>query len=382
MINFLHVAFWFCILVPAYVFVGYPALLALGALFYRRSVRTASDYEPTVSILIAAYNEEANIERSIRSALNQDYPAEKLEVIVGSDGSTDRTGCIVAEWCCRDKRVRLLDLPRAGKAMTDNALVAAARGEIIVATSAFAFAEPAWVRNIVRVFSDSGVGCVTSHARMVNSRASGVSAVESSYFQYEFFLRNLETKLGILCVSNGASNSFRRSLYQAIPAGGDLDNLVPLHAVAAGYRVVHEPDAWVYEEVIDEQQQQLRARTRQISKSLRDILRFSTLLNPLKHPRTAVVLWSHRLLRWGTPLFLVVAFVLNAALALSGGLYAILFFVQLTIYVVGWVVIRLGKRFRLPGILSLVGSFVTVNIAMTRGMWNVFTGHEIRQWRE
>lgn len=382
LIRVSEILFWLCVLTPIYVFFGYPALLNLLTLFFEGKPRVDLSYEPIVSIVIAAYNEERTIERAIRSALDQDYPADKLEVIIGSDGSTDSTNAVVAEWCKRDERVRLLALPRQGKALTDNSLVAAARGEIVVATSAFAFGNPNWVRTVVRSFSEPTIGCVTGPDRMVNPHVSSVARSEASYFHYEFFLRCLETKLGIFALSNGASNAFRKRLYRAIPPSADVDNFVPLQVIDQGYRVVHEPDAWVFEEVTERSGDQLRTRTRQISRSFRDLLRFPELLNPIRHPGIAFSLWSHRLLRWSTPLFLLAAFALGAVLAPSSAFYRCILFVQIVSYAACLLAYLIGERMRLPRLLSLPASFLVVNLAMIRGTWNVFSGHEIQRWRE
>lgn len=376
----LKLVFWICVLVPVYVFVGYPVLLWTIRHFYRRPVQRSNSYQPTVSITIAAYNEESNIRRAIQSALGQDYPKDKLEIIVGSDGSTDCTAEIVKSFSTQG--VRLLDLPRSGKASTDNALIAAAHGDIVISTSAFAHAEPSWVRTIVSNFADPEVGCVTGADRMVNREVSSTSRSEVTYWSYEWWLRTLESDLGILCVSNGACLAFRRSLYQPIPPSSDVDNMVPLLVIQQGYRVIHDVDAWVYEEAISSPAEQLRNRTRQVSKSMWDILRMSRLLNPLRYPGVAFSLWSHRLLRWSTPLFLCGVFLSCTALAIPYFTYRVLLAVQLAFYLVACFLLFAGHHLTLPRWLSLPASFLMVNIAMARGLVNVIRGHEISMWRD
>ncbi len=372
-----QIVFFFCLAVIVYEVAVYPLLLSLLARWRPRR-HLVQDIEPTVTITMAARNEAGKIRSKLDSILALDYPRGKLEVIVGSDGSTDETVKVVEEY--PREIFRVLDLPRSGKATVNNHMVAQARGEIVVDTTSSGYFEPDFLRVIVRHFADREVGCVTGEISMQSPDDSGVTQFEGAYFRYEWRLRQLESALGVLCVSNGGVLAFRKDLYDPIGPSSDVDNMVPLMVVGKGYRVLHEPRARTMGEPwIADHAAQLKGRVRQVTRSQQDIFRAAPLLNPLRHPAIAWVLWSHRLLRWWTPFFALLLFVANLFL-LDQAFYLLTFLAQLVLYALA--VVGRFKPERTAGsrLLSAPATALNVALCFVMGTINAARGKQIVTW--
>lgn len=372
----MDVLFWVCVGLIGYVYVGYPALLWLLTRFYRRRVRQAH-ITPKVTIAIAAYNEEAIIARRIENCLALGYPPDRLEILIASDGSTDQTADVVRNFA--HQGVKLLELSRRGKALSDNALVEAAIGEIVVTSSAAGHFPPDFLRKLVRNFADPEVGSVTGVFRASNPDASSTSANESAYWRYEMWLRHLESQLGILAITGGVCLGFRRELYKPLSPSSDADNMVPLHTLAARKRVIFEPEAIAYDEAIVTPEQQLWNRIRQVTKSQRDTFRVPQLLNPLRHPGSAFSLWSHKLLRWWTPFFAIGALLANLFL-LHYPFYWLTLLLQVLFYLAAGAGYLLERRARVPRLLTWPANLSLIHLAFLIGTLNVLSGKQIRAW--
>ncbi len=371
------IVFWISVGVIFYVYAIYPLLLKVLTLFSRKRTRVLKAF-PRITIAIAAYNEETVIGQRIENCLALDYPKDRLEIIVASDGSTDYTAEIVKGYS--EQGVKLLDLSRRGKALADNALIEAATGEVIVTSSAGAVFSPNFLRKLASHFADSEVGTVTTAFGSSNETASETARTESKYWRYEMKIRQMESDLGILVTAGGACMGFRPEFFKPLEADSDTDNMVPLYTVDAGKRVVFEPGSVVRDEVIASPSEQLRSRVRQVTKSQRDILRHYPLLNPLKHPKTAFSLWSHKLLRWWCPFFAILALTSNAFL-LDRSLYKVTILLQVGLYVAattGVIGMKVGASMRR---LTIAANFVVANLAFLLGTLNVIRGKQIHFWQ-
>lgn len=368
--------FWIFIALIMYAYLGYYSILKLAAAFRTMEHRTL-DYTPSVTLTMASRNNAAPLKAKIDNILSLDYPPDKLEVVIGSDGSTDETVAMVRGFA--SNRVRVLDLPWAGKATANNAAVAAARGEIIIDTSSGGWFEPHFIRTVVRHFIDDKVGAVTGENRFVNAD-NQVENTEGAYWRYEFSMRGLESSLGLLAVSNGAVLAWRRTNYRPIHSTSDVDNMVPLQTVTAGLRVIHEPEArCLGEEVISSLKGEVKARIRQVTRSQQDIFRGLFQLGLIKRPQWAWVLISRRLCRWWVPLFIIGAFVTNLALV-GRPLYTLLFLCQLAAYGLGaWGLARPGAG-PLSRAAGLAATFLAVNYAFFRGTINAARRKRIAIW--
>lgn len=372
-------SFWIALGAIFYVYLGYPFLLFLISLV-RKQIVLDDLITPPVSILIAAYNEEERISRCIDSCLKLDYPKDKLEILVGSDGSTDRTQEVVEGY--REQGVKLLVFSRRGKALADNELIKACQNDIVVTTSAGSLFEPNFLKALVRSFADPTVGVVTGKVCFspFGRRETPTSMSEGVYWRYEMLLRGLESRVGILAVSAGAGLGFRKEIYEPLKPSSDADNMIPIHARVKGFRVVYEPSAVVHDEVIASADQELKDRIRQVTKSLRDTLDGLQRLHPVEHWDIFFSLLSHKILRWLTPFFLLIALISNVFLV-QIRFYQITLLMQFAFYAaagIGIIAERLfGVSFRF---LAIPANFCIVNSAFLAGVLNVLRGQQMPAW--
>ena len=368
--------FWSAIGMIVYVYVGYPAVIFLLARLRPRPVRRAR-HEPSVSFVVAAYNEAGSIARKLENTLALEYPTDRLEIIVVSDGSTDATEDVVRSRFA--PRVKLLALRgRRGKTLSQNEAVAAARGEIVVFSDATTVYESGCVRALVERFADPEVGCVTGH---VVYRTDGDAAVDrgrSTYWGYETFLRWHESVFASVLGAAGCCYAVRRRLYTPLAADVISDVAQVIHVLDQGYRAVVAEDAVVVEPpesgtIGDE----LLRRARVITRGLRVKFRFRRFF--LRHPWFLVQVLSHRVLRWAVPFFLIVALLADAFL-LERPLYRALFLGQIALYCTAALAYVLERRrVRVPG-LVLPLYFCVLNLAPLLAVRALIRGEKQVTW--
>jgi cellulose synthase/poly-beta-1,6-N-acetylglucosamine synthase-like glycosyltransferase len=289
-----------------YVYAGYPLVLQLliwirGA----RQVRRGDDLPP-VSLVISAYNEAATIAEKLRNSLALNYPAERLEIVVISDASTDGTDAIVQEFAARGVRL-CRQAERRGKTAGLNRFVPELKGDIVVFSDANAMYERDAIRQLVRNFADPEVGCVTGEARYLGDSATAAGLGERAYWGYEILIKRLETAAGSMVGGDGAIYAIRRSLWQTLPDDAINDFLNPLQIVAAGWRAIYEPEAVCYEEAAGTTLREYRRRVRIVSRSWRAVFQARGVLNPFRVGAFAFSLISHKVMRWLTGVFLAAA---------------------------------------------------------------------------
>ncbi|RPI49651.1 MAG: glycosyltransferase family 2 protein, partial [Acidobacteria bacterium] len=283
-----------------YIYAGYPLLLALvvrarGARPVRRG-----DHLPSVSLVISAYNEAAVIGRKLENTIQLDYPRELLEIVVISDASTDGTDEIAAEFTARHGVVVARQPERAGKTAGLNRTIPTLRGEIVVFSDANALYEPNALKMLVRNFADAQVGSVTGQARYVEGNRTAADAGERTYWDYETYLKRLETAVGSTVGGDGAIYAIRAHLWKPLPSTGINDFLNPLQIVDAGWRAVYEPDAICYEDTAGTAGREYQRRVRIVSRSWRAVFQVPGVLNPFRTGWFSVSLVSHKMLRWLT----------------------------------------------------------------------------------
>jgi hypothetical protein len=302
----------------AWTYGGYLVFLrALARLHPPRHVPDAPPDLPTVTVLVFAHNEEGAIAEKIENSLALDYPESLLDVIVASDGSTDRTNEIVAAH--PSPRVRLLPFAeRRGKALLSNDAVAAATGTWLLFTDAEARFQPDALRQMARHFQDPGVGMVDGELVCVNQGASSIAADVGIYWRFESALKEAESALGSLSSTFGACSALRRSLFGPLGATEDVDFKTALDVVAAGHRIVHEPRAQVAEVTHSSLRDQYAARVRMVTKNLPGTLRGCD-SRVVRRPLVLLGVVSHKLLRWFTPYVLIVNLLASIGLAFRGG---------------------------------------------------------------
>jgi len=317
-----EVLFWCLLALGIYPYVIYPVLVALLGRLRQRDVRADVTFQPRITVITAAYNEARHIGPTVRNKLAQEYPADKLEIIVVSDASSDATDQIVAAIAANDKRVRLLrNETRAGKTAALNLAVPQARGDIIVFADANSIYRPDTLRKLAQDFADPEVGYVTGRMLYVNADGSLVGDGCSAYMRYENLLRAAETRLGSIVGVDGGVDAIRRELYRPMRPDQLPDFVLPLTVVEQGYRVVYEPGAVLTEETLSAQGQEYRMRVRVALRAFWALWDKRALLNPLRTGLFAWQLWSHKLLRYMSFVPLLIAVGLNWYLAPRGWIY-------------------------------------------------------------
>ena len=368
--------FWTAIGLIVYVYAGYPALVFVLAHLRPRPVR-AAPHLPSVSFIIAAYNEEAAIAAKLDNTLALDYPADRLEVIVASDGSRDRTEDVVRGRA--GERVRLLALEgRNGKTIAQNRAVEIARGEILVFSDATTVYRADTVRALVAPFADPEVGCVAGW--VVMGVEAAIHKGRSAYADYEQWLRRYESLVHSILGASGAAYAVRRRLYT--PLAGDVisDMAQVVKVVEQGHRAVLAEEAVVYEPAEGRSvREELERRTRIITRGLRGQYALRRFFDPRRHPWFCFQVLSHRLLRWAIPVFLAIAFVANLAL-IGRPIYRLLFAGQLSLYLAAAVAWALERRnIRLPGLVIPL-YFCVVNLAPVLAVRAIWRGERKVVW--
>ncbi|MBA1200268.1 glycosyltransferase [Pseudomonas capeferrum] len=370
-----EIIFWLCLLLPLYAWLGYPVLLTLAAPFFAKH-RPSALAPQKVSVVIAAHNEERHISDKLRSVLDQDYKAAELQIVVASDGSSDRT--VEFARSLGDARIQVLDLPRLGKAGVLNTAVSGCRGDILVFTDA----DNQWAGDTLRLllapFGDARVGGTAGHM-IIPDPGKGLSLGDSLYRHYEAWLRKVENRTGCMVSADGALLAVRRELYQAIPKEVNDDFFISTCAPAAGKRIVYVHDAVVLDQGVDEADKQFRRRQRVTVGGLLSLAARRELLNPMRYGLYAVALISHKLIRRLAPVLLLPLLLASAWLADEPGFYRLALEAQLLGYAIA-VVGLLDARHRLPKPFRLA-AFVLVTLAgMCVGVWQFLRGHSYSQW--
>jgi cellulose synthase/poly-beta-1,6-N-acetylglucosamine synthase-like glycosyltransferase len=369
--------------VAGYVYAGYPALLAAGIFGRKRGskkgARTKSEsVGPLVSVIVAAHNEEAAIESKIQNVLASDYGRERIEILIGSDGSSDRTEEIVRRY--QSAGVGLVSFPsQQGKSAIQNGLVALASGSILIFTDADCTFDSSAIRTIVEDFEDPKVGLVTAFPRYENEAETSVTRNEGLYLRYESWIRAEESQRGLLAMASGSLFALRRDLWKPLDRNLGDDFELPLRTVLAGRICIADSRVIATTQLSQSTAESMfRLKARIVGKDLRALLEYRSILNPLQLGAVALSLWSHKLLRWLVPCFLLAMFASNLFLV-RGPIYRATLAVQAAFYLLAFAgALTAGRRG--GALLSLPYSFCLVNLAALVGIWRCITGRASGQW--
>jgi len=377
-----ELGFWICLGLVFYIYIGYPAVIYLLAQVIGRDVRK-SDIEPPVTVLIAAFNEEREIERTVINKLTQDYPPDRLEIIVISDGSTDRTDQIVQALMAANKdRVKLLrQEPRQGKTQGLNRAMGHASGEIVVFSDANSIYAPNAIRQLVRNFADPTVGYVTGQMVYSNPDGSGIGEGSGAYMRYENLLRVLETRLNSVVGVDGGIDAVRHPLYRPMNPDQLPDFVLPLNVVEQGQRVVYEPNAILCEPALSAAADEFRMRVRVSLRALWALYDKRNLLNPFRYKLFAWQLLSHKLLRYGAFIPLVGLVIFNAFLIGKHPFYFGFFILQLAAYAVAGLGHFLNQLPALSSKMLAPYYFVILNVACAIALWKFLNREKMVLWK-
>ena len=367
--------FWGSLALIAYAYAGYPLLVWLLSRRHARKIdqdsaetttKTQSLELPFVSIIIAAYREEDVILDRLNNLAQLDYPIDKLEILIGCDGNEDLTGELISTY--DDSRIRLLQFEqRRGKASVLNDCVPAARGEILVFSDANTHMDRQCIHQLVRHFTDESVGGVCG--QLILEDAETGKNVDGIYWKYENFLKQCETSLGAVLGVNGALYALRKSLYAPIPPETIIDDfLIGMRVHLADRRLIYDGSAFATEETATSVQAEFKRRIRIGTGGFQSLRHLKGLLSP-RYGYVAFAFWSHKLLRWFCPVFMLVALLANLCL-LNQTLYQVTLCGQGLFYLSAFLGMKLGTGTgRLRKLCRVPGMFVQMNLALGIGLF-------------
>ena len=379
-----EILFWGLLFFVAYAYFGYPILLLLMSVFRRRAIMKEASFMPSITFIVAAYNEEDVIREKLENLSAQNYPKEKVEIIIASDGSSDATEALVTRYAEQDAHIRLLALPRRGKANALNESAKAATGDILIFTDANAMLDADAARFLTRNFYDVEIGGVAGNQRYARSeKTSGASLGEVLYWKYDRWLKELETRVGNAISADGALYAIRSELFVPIvdPAATD-DFSISTRVVTQGYRLIYEPEAIVYEATAGSSNREFRRKARIINRGLRSLFGLGGFLYPWRGGFYSVQLLSHKLLRRLVPLILPILLLVNGLLWSEHFFYRLSLIAQLAVYSLA--LVGFGLRNTVLGKKRLVYIpyyFCQANAAALLGLFWFLKGQKIALWQ-
>ena len=384
-----EVLFWGAAVLLLHTYFLYPVVLVLmdGLVQALRNLRGLkagghalrsgeATAPPTVSLVVAAYNEASCIQEKVRNSLALDYPADRFEVLIGSDGSSDGTDDLVR--AAGDARVRLSAAARAGKTTVLNRCIPMAQGDIVVLSDANTMIDADAVQKLVRHFEDPDVGVVCGKLRLFNPTKQDYE--ESAYWNYESLIKLYEGRHGAVMGANGGLYAIRRRLFTQLHPGTIVDDFViPMRILENGYKVVYEPEAVAHEETTEDYQKEFGRRARIAAGNFQALRMVPSLLLPTAG-FPAFAFWSHKVLRWCAPALMALALAANFLLIRDSVFYRLTLFTQLMFYALAY----LGKEGVLRGtgrrIASIAYYFVTMNWAICVGFWRFLRNTQRAAW--
>ncbi len=359
--------FWFCFAVTSYAYFGYALLLWLYVLLRRQPV-FQSPITPTISIIIAARNEEANLPAKLENLRLLDYSLDRLQIVIASDGSTDRTAAILREQAPHVVPVILEE--SKGKACALNEAVKYATGEVLVFLDARQHVEPNAVSEMASCFADPAVGAVSGELLLENDSGAPSSDALGIYWKIEKTVRKLESASGSVVGVTGAIYAIRRGLYTEIPAGTILDDVfVPMNVARLGKRVVFQPSAIARDRLFSQKGKEFSRKVRTLTGNYQLLRIAPWLLSPANPLFFRFI--SHKLLRLAVPLLMVVMLVSSAWA--GGSLYRTIFWLQISFYLLAVFGI-LSPSLRKFKPVAIANTFVMLNVAAAFAFYNFIAG--------
>jgi cellulose synthase/poly-beta-1,6-N-acetylglucosamine synthase-like glycosyltransferase len=355
----LEIVFWVAVGLIVYAHLGYPLLLrALVALFGERTARPGGGELPRVTLIIPAHDEELVMERKLANARALDYPSGLVEVIVTSDGSSDRT-VEIAGAAGADE---VLDLPRGGKVAALNAAVRKATGDVLAFSDANSYWRPDALRRLTDRFADERVGYACGQVRFEGGEGGNQ---EGLYWRYEMAVRSMETRLGGITAGNGGIYAVRSQAYIELDPSRGQDIGFPFELTKRGWRAVYEPAAVAEEKMAPTVEGEFK-RKRRMMWGLWDVMLRWGMLDPRGYgPAYALQIYSHRLLRYLTPWLHLIALGVNIPLLSHGWVYVVTMALQVALLAAA----ALGRFIPvLP--LRIAYYYVTVTASIAVGLWD------------
>jgi poly-beta-1,6-N-acetyl-D-glucosamine synthase len=357
--------FYISIFLICYHYILFPLVTAILA-FLRKNTVFKKEIHPTLTLIIAAYNEEKVIEEKIFNSMKLDYPSEKLEIIIVSDGSTDSTPQIVEKY--QNSNIKgLFDPPRKGKTAALNRAVETASGEILVFSDANSMYDSKALKMLARNFNDPTVGGVCGRKSIVDNLHRESSVGDRIFWDFESTLKTLQSLAGSISTGDGEIFAIRKNLYSKIPEVIiNDDTAITFNIIKAGFRVVYEPEAITWEEASLVIKDDFNVKARMVSGGYQTLKVYGYMLFPPEN-FFAFQFLSHKMLRWIMPFLLISLFV--SSVFLWHGFYAVLLWMQVAFYlcaIVGALFNKSGVKLK---ILYLPFYYCAMNLAAGRGFY-------------
>lgn len=384
----MEILFWLSLFIVFYTFAGYGILLYILVRIRRliKGKRTAPGLDqvfPTLTLIIAAYNEESIIEEKIRNTLELSYPHDKLKFLFVTDGSSDRTPDLISA----HDRIKLMHTPvRSGKIQAIHRAMHEVDSEVVVFTDANTFLNKDALLLIARHYADPKVGAVSGEKRVQQEAVSDATAGEGFYWKYESALKKWDSELYSVVGAAGELFSVRRSLYQQVEPDTILDDfMISMLIAQQGYRIIYEPDAYASELSSDNIKEELKRKVRIAAGGIQSILRLKKLFNPFHYPVLSFQYISHRVLRWTiTPFLMILALILNVVIVARSGhwIYLVILLAQLLFYASAFAGWMLEKRKVKVKVLFIPYYFCVMNYAVLAGIVRYIGGNQSSVWEK
>ena len=381
------IGFWISLFIVFYTFFGYGILLYFlvklrTVIKGKRVVPETQDW-PTLTLLVAAYNEEDYIVEKIKNTLDLEYPADKVSYVFVTDGSTDRTPELVAT--C--PQIRLMHQPaRNGKIAAMHRAMQEVTTNIAIFTDANTALNSKALLNICRHYADKSVGAVSGEKRVAIDDVGDATAGEGFYWKYESKLKTWDSELYSVVGAAGELFSIRTELYEPVAPDTILDDfMISMLVAQRGYRIVYEPAAYATETGSENIKEELKRKIRIAAGGIQSIVRLKKALNPFANFVLFFQYLSHRVLRWTvTPFFMLLALVLNAIIVAQGsmGIYAVLLVCQVAFYIsalLGWLFERRQIKVK---VFFIPYYFCMMNYAVIAGLNRYFAGKQSAAWEK
>ena len=391
MVGSVKLIFWICLFLVFYTYIGYGLLLYVLLLLKRTFGRKppvltlpADDQLPAVTLMICAFNEEEVIKEKMENIRQIDYPRDKFCVMWVTDGSTDRSNELLSAY---DDVTLVFSPERRGKAAAMQHGLQENKAEFVVFTDANTMLNTNSVREIVRLFMDERVGCVSGEKR-VAARADGEVAAEGEglYWRYESTLKRWDSELYSAMGAAGELFAVRMSHYRAAPSNALLDDfMISMLMVEDGHRIAYTSEAYAVEYGSANMHEESKRKRRIAAGGLQSIWWLRSLMNPLKYPVASFLFVSHRVLRWSVTPFAMLALIpLNVALILMGcgTVYTVIGVLQALFYAaaaMGWLLDKLQRKSKL---LYVPYYFMFMNVNVFRGISYLTTHHTSGTWEK
>ena len=377
--------FFISVSIIIYNYIGYAVIIYLSNKVTTNFTHHSNlSITPSVSFIVAAYNEETVIEKKIINSLNQIYPSAKIEYIFITDGSTDKTVSIIQNYA----NIRLLhNAERKGKSAALNRAVAAANNDILIMSDANTFLNNEAVEFITAHYASENVGGVAGEKKVMPSAddADGVGNREGLYWKYESFLKKIDSDFYSVVGAAGELFSVRRKLYQPLPDSVILDDfIISLKAAQQGYRIIYEPNAYASELASLSVKEEKKRKVRIAAGGFQAMQMLGSLLYFWKHPRLTFLYVSHRVLRWTlSPLCLITAFIANAVLAFSlqNNFFIIMFGLQVIFYITAFLSQFIPADSKLK-FLKIAGYFTFMNYSVILGFFRYISNKQSSVWEK